>query len=280
MEGHNENIFIDVIETAMENNNVIFIKLPLFLKEQLTTSMLKTFSNMATIDPSIRCLPGMSIKTYIKFLLKWNTYTNSDEIKGKIEEVLSIAPILDPYYVNLILNPNKIIITSITFEIMDNPSFYKALQIGQSLLEKKYIIFVDDLSNKHLQEFKTLDFSENKPVEKPNILKNLEGVSLTKNCTVFFSINDVFYFESINSIIYAQLKEDRIRIKVTLKKLENQLPNHFFRTHRCYLTNLHHLTDFVKTTHSSYEVLLKGYKVPLSKYRLKAFKNFIKSTSR
>lgn len=109
-----------------------------------------------------------------------------------------------------------------------------------------------------------------------NRINTLKGTSLTSENITFIPVKDVIFFESINSIIYAQLKEDRIKINKTLKNLENTLPSSFFRTHRCYIVNLNYPVELTKTSQSSYDVILENFKIPLSKYRLKEFKYFIK----
>lgn len=73
---------------------------------------------------------------------------------------------------------------------------------------------------------------------------------------------------------------ERVRIKTTLEHLEKNLSGKFFRSHRCYLANLLYLSELIKATKSSYEISLGDYKVPLSKYRLKKFKNLIENEDR
>ncbi len=275
--GRDKDIYLDEVKHAMKNNSIVIIKPPRRNEGGFIEYILKNYDCSTNVDPIIQTLPGMGVKSYINFLLVWNN--ENEAIKKKIEECIPINSTSTAYYLNLVLNSNIVILTTPTCEIINDPSFYEIIDVGQSLKEKKYIIFVDDLSNENLRKYKTLNFSE--PLTNELIIpKSLNGMSVNTENTIFFSPEDVVFFESVNSIIYAQLNEDRVRIKTTLENLEKELLGSFFRTHRCYLANLNYAIELTQVSKSSYEISIGNYNIPLSKYRLKAFKESIHQKNR
>lgn len=90
--------------------------------------------------------------------------------------------------------------------------------------------------------------------------------------------NDILFVEANNKFIKICVKNSKkkLLVKQSLRNVKNKLPaEFFFQTHRSYLVNL----SSIKSICDSYQCvkLQNNKKIPLSKYRKKAFVEKIKA---
>jgi len=97
--------------------------------------------------------------------------------------------------------------------------------------------------------------------------------------TILVAESDIFYAYSEQDYIYIKTYGDKLVIRFTLKELEARLnPMVFFRTHRCYLVNLHKVKEIVPFFNGTYNLVVEdGEKsqVPVSRAQAKKLRKII-----
>lgn len=104
----------------------------------------------------------------------------------------------------------------------------------------------------------------------PQLQNNRMSIS-QGNETIFVSCNEIYYLEKRGRFIQIHTKNQKIKIRETLKSFEQRLKPGFFRSHRSYLINIRQIERVVSCSGSSYyEVHFKNYseKALLSRERV------------
>jgi len=110
--------------------------------------------------------------------------------------------------------------------------------------------------------------------------------------TMIIEADDKFIVVNINEIIYAEIMEKYIEIKVneethrtrmTLKQLEEQInQNHFYRVHRSFLVNLDYAHEITPWINGAYNLTLidKKTKIPVPRNTVKNLIDKIKESKK
>lgn len=97
--------------------------------------------------------------------------------------------------------------------------------------------------------------------------------------TVLVSESDVFYAFTEQDYIYIKIHNDKLMTRFTLKELEARLnPRIFFRTHRCYLVNLHKVKEIVPFFNGTYNLVVEDKdqsEVPVSRAQAKKLRKIL-----
>lgn len=97
--------------------------------------------------------------------------------------------------------------------------------------------------------------------------------------TVLVAESDVYYAFTEQDYIYIKTFSDKLFTRFTLKELEARL-NHsiFFRTHRCYLVNLHKVKEIVPFFNGTYNLVVEdkeNSEVPVSRAQAKKLRKIL-----
>jgi two-component system LytT family response regulator len=97
--------------------------------------------------------------------------------------------------------------------------------------------------------------------------------------TVLVAESDIFYAFTEQDYIYIKTYSDKLFTRFTLKELEARL-NHsiFFRTHRCYLVNLHKVKEIVPFFNGTYNLVVEdkeNSEVPVSRAQAKKLRKIL-----
>ncbi|MFZ5642988.1 MAG: LytR/AlgR family response regulator transcription factor [Bacillota bacterium] len=97
--------------------------------------------------------------------------------------------------------------------------------------------------------------------------------------TVLVAESDVFYAFTEQDYIYIKTFSDKLFTRFTLKELEARLnPSVFFRTHRCYLVNLHKVKEIVPFFNGTYNLVVEdkeNSEVPVSRAQAKKLRKIL-----
>jgi len=97
--------------------------------------------------------------------------------------------------------------------------------------------------------------------------------------TVLVAESDVFYAFTEQDYIYIKTFNDKLFTRFTLKELEARLnPAVFFRTHRCYLVNLHKVKEIVPFFNGTYNLVVEdkeNSEVPVSRAQAKKLRKIL-----
>lgn len=87
-------------------------------------------------------------------------------------------------------------------------------------------------------------------------------------------INEVFYIEADDKLLYAHTEITKFRIEGTLDTFEKRLAEgRFVRSHRSYLVNTKHINELIPWFSGTYELKLSnGSQIPVSRRRVKEVK--------
>jgi len=100
-----------------------------------------------------------------------------------------------------------------------------------------------------------------------------------KGKTVLVPESDLFFAFTEKDYVYLKIYDEKLFVRFTLKELEKRLdPKVFFRTHRCYLVNLHKVKEIVPFFNGTYNLIVedKGKsEVPVSRAQAKKLKKII-----
>ncbi|AGL01563.1 LytR/AlgR family response regulator transcription factor [Desulfoscipio gibsoniae] len=97
--------------------------------------------------------------------------------------------------------------------------------------------------------------------------------------TVLVAESDIFYAFTEQDYIYIKTHNDKLMTRFTLKELEARLnPQVFFRTHRCYLVNLHKVKEIVPFFNGTYNLVVEDKEhseVPVSRAQAKKLRKIL-----
>lgn len=97
--------------------------------------------------------------------------------------------------------------------------------------------------------------------------------------TVLVAESDIIYAFTEQDYIYIKTYADKLFTRFTLKELEARLnPSLFFRTHRCYLVNLHKVKEIVPFFNGTYNLVVddrENSEVPVSRAQAKKLRKIL-----
>ncbi|MFZ5647513.1 MAG: LytR/AlgR family response regulator transcription factor [Bacillota bacterium] len=97
--------------------------------------------------------------------------------------------------------------------------------------------------------------------------------------TVLVAESDIYYAFTEQDYIYIKTHSDKLFTRFTLKELEARLnPTIFFRTHRCYLVNLHKVKEIVPFFNGTYNLVVEdkeNSEVPVSRAQAKKLRKIL-----
>lgn len=97
--------------------------------------------------------------------------------------------------------------------------------------------------------------------------------------TVLLPIGDIVFVNSKSDLVFVHTRDSTYLARFTLKDLEARLRNKgFFRTHRAYLVNLHHVEEIVPMWGQNYMLRVscaKQNEVPVSRRRSQRLKSIL-----
>ena len=97
--------------------------------------------------------------------------------------------------------------------------------------------------------------------------------------TILVTESDIFYAFTEQDYVYIKTSTDKLFTRFTLKELEARLnPQVFFRTHRCYLVNLHKVKEIVPFFNGTYNLIVEDKErseVPVSRAQAKKLRKIL-----
>lgn len=97
--------------------------------------------------------------------------------------------------------------------------------------------------------------------------------------TILVGGSDIFYAFTEQDNVYIKTAADKLYTRFTLKELEARLdPQIFFRTHRCYLVNLHKVKEIVPFFNGTYNLIVEDKErseVPVSRAQAKKLRKIL-----
>jgi DNA-binding LytR/AlgR family response regulator len=97
--------------------------------------------------------------------------------------------------------------------------------------------------------------------------------------TILVAESDIIYAFTEQDYVYIKTFNNKLFTRFTLKELEARLnPNVFFRTHRCYLVNLHKVKEIVPFFNGTYNLTVDDQEtseVPVSRAQAKKLKKIL-----
>ncbi|NPV73608.1 MAG: response regulator transcription factor [Pelotomaculum sp.] len=97
--------------------------------------------------------------------------------------------------------------------------------------------------------------------------------------TILVTGSDIFYAFTEKDYVYLKTYSDKLFTRFTLKELEARLnPQVFFRTHRCYLVNLHKVREIVPFFNGTYNLIVEDKErseVPVSRAQAKKLRKIL-----
>ncbi|RJX23100.1 MAG: DNA-binding response regulator [Ammonifex sp.] len=97
--------------------------------------------------------------------------------------------------------------------------------------------------------------------------------------TVLVNEGDIIYIFTEGDAVYLKTFADRYLAHFTLKELEARLnPNVFFRTHRCFIVNLHKVKEIIPFFNGTYSLVVEDKErseVPLSRAQAKKLRRIL-----
>ncbi|MEG6615048.1 LytTR family DNA-binding domain-containing protein [Peptococcaceae bacterium 1198_IL3148] len=97
--------------------------------------------------------------------------------------------------------------------------------------------------------------------------------------TILVDMSDIFYGFTEKDCVYIKTYDEKLLTRFTLKELEARLdPTVFYRTHRCFLVNLHKVKEIVPFFNGTYNLFLEdkeGSEVPVSRGQAKKLRKIL-----
>ncbi|MHB8155867.1 MAG: LytR/AlgR family response regulator transcription factor [Desulfocucumaceae bacterium] len=121
---------------------------------------------------------------------------------------------------------------------------------------------------------------DTRPVASPQGQIKIDRIPAEKQGkTVLVAESDIFYAFTEQDYIYIKTFSDKLFTRFTLKELEARLNNSvFFRTHRCYLVNLHKVKEIVPFFNGTYNLVVEdkeNSEVPVSRAQAKKLRKIL-----
>ncbi|TYO94945.1 LytR/AlgR family response regulator transcription factor [Desulfallas thermosapovorans] len=127
------------------------------------------------------------------------------------------------------------------------------------------------------EENKPAETGRNKPSPTQIKIDRIPAEKMGK--TVLVAESDIFYAFTEQDYIYIKTHNDKLMTRFTLKELEARLnPQVFFRTHRCYLVNLHKVKEIVPFFNGTYNLVVEDKEhseVPVSRAQAKKLRKIL-----
>ncbi len=122
--------------------------------------------------------------------------------------------------------------------------------------------------------------SETRAAQTDNVQFKIDRVPAEKQGkTILVSGSDIFYAFTEQDNVYIKTSADKLYTRFTLKELEARLnPQIFFRTHRCYLVNLHKVKEIVPFFNGTYNLIVEDKErseVPVSRAQAKKLRKIL-----
>ena len=118
---------------------------------------------------------------------------------------------------------------------------------------------------------------KSKPEEKQIQIDRIPAEKMGK--TVLINEADIIYAFTEQDYVYIKTFNDKLLTRFTLKDLEARLNvNSFFRTHRCYIVNLHKVKEIVPFFNGTYNLVVEdkeGGEVPVSRAQAKKLRKIL-----
>lgn len=97
--------------------------------------------------------------------------------------------------------------------------------------------------------------------------------------TILIAESDIFYAFTEQDYVYIKTNSEKLYVRFTLKELEARLnPDIFFRTHRCYLVNLHKVKEIVPFFNGTYNLIVEDRErteVPVSRAQARKLRKIL-----
>jgi len=97
--------------------------------------------------------------------------------------------------------------------------------------------------------------------------------------TILVTEADIFFAFTLQESVYIKTESEKLFTRLTLKELEKRLAQYsFFRTHRCYLVNLHKVREIVPFFNGTYNLIVadkEKSEVPVSRAQAKKLKKVL-----
>jgi DNA-binding LytR/AlgR family response regulator len=121
---------------------------------------------------------------------------------------------------------------------------------------------------------------ETKPAVSAEVQIKIDRIPAEKHGKTFLvSESDIVYAYTEQDYIYIKTETDRLYARFTLKELEARLnPAIFFRTHRCFLVNLHKVKEIVPFFNGTYNLIVEDEEcseVPVSRAQAKKLRRIL-----
>lgn len=124
---------------------------------------------------------------------------------------------------------------------------------------------------------KTQNFEKITVLKENLTIKDFEKIGLqTTEGLLFVKLNDIIMFESDTVFTNVFVEKEKYIIKKSIKEFDFLLQNdcRFFRVHRLYIVNVHHIEKYTKKE-GSYLIMKNKKSIPLAKEKKEVFDQFI-----
>lgn len=97
--------------------------------------------------------------------------------------------------------------------------------------------------------------------------------------TILVDEQELYFAKSDDGYVNIKLENEKLQSRYTLKELESRLnSNSFFRTHRCYLVNLHKVKELIPDFKGAFEIVMndrQNTRIPVSRRRAKQLRHLL-----
>lgn len=115
--------------------------------------------------------------------------------------------------------------------------------------------------------------------QKPQHIKIDRIPAEKQGKTILVNESDIIYAFTEQDYVYIKTFTDKLFTRFTLKELESRLnPSIFFRTHRCYLANLHKVKEIIPFFNGTYTLIVEDNdksEVPVSRAQAKKLRKIL-----
>lgn len=117
------------------------------------------------------------------------------------------------------------------------------------------------------------------PGQKPQHIKIDRIPAEKQGKTILVNESDIIFAFTEQDYVYIKTYNDKLFTRFTLKELESRLnPAIFFRTHRCYLVNLHKVKEIIPFFNGTYTLIVEDNEkgeVPVSRAQAKKLRKIL-----
>ena len=115
--------------------------------------------------------------------------------------------------------------------------------------------------------------------QKPQHIKIDRIPAEKQGKTILVNESDIIFAFTEQDYVYIKIFGDKLFTRFTLKELESRLnPSIFFRTHRCYLVNLHKVKEIIPFFNGTYTLIVEDNEkseVPVSRAQAKKLRKIL-----